>query len=103
MRRSDQPIFPMSKDTSNEGYTVEQLGFETIRALNSLTAFDNIYFQYQSGFISEEAWQAFRHRLRRVFESPITRQLFETDPDWYRSSYRQLCDEILTEIDSEIE
>ncbi len=86
-----------------EGYTVEQLGFETIKTLNALTAFDNIYFQYQSGFISDESWQAFRYRLRHIFESPITRRLFEKDPHWYRASYRQLCDEILTEIDSDIE
>ncbi len=86
-----------------EGYTVEQLGFETINTLNALTAFDNIYFQYQSGFISDESWQAFRYRLRRIFESPITRRVFEKDPHWYRASYRQLCDEILTEIDSDIE
>ena len=84
-----------------EGYTVEQLGFETIRTLNALTAFDNIYFQYQSGFISDESWQAFRYRLRRMFESPITRRAFEEDPNWYRASYRQLCREIITEIDSD--
>ncbi len=95
--------FPDEHRHLYEGYTVEQLGFETLRAVNALTAFDNIYFQYQSGFISEEAWEAFRHRLRRVFESPITRQLFESDSDWYRESYRQLCHEILTEIESEME
>ncbi len=84
-----------------EGYTVEQLGFNTINALNALTAFDNIYLQYQSGFISDESWQAFRYRLRRTLESPITRQEFEKDPNWYRASYRQLCNEIITEIDSD--
>jgi len=84
-----------------EGYTVEQLGFTMINTLNALTAFDNIYFQYQSGFISDESWQAFRYRLRRVLESPITRQLLEKDPNWYRASYRQLCNEMITEIDSD--
>ncbi len=84
-----------------EGYTVEQLGFRTISTLNSLTAFDNIYLQYQSGFISDESWQAFRYRLRRTLESPITRRVFEKDPNWYRASYRQLCNEIITEIDSD--
>jgi len=84
-----------------EGYTVEQLGFNTINTLNALTAFDNIYFQYQSGFISDESWQAFRYRLRRIFESPVTRQMFEKDPNWYRASYRQLCSELITEIDSD--
>jgi hypothetical protein len=83
-----------------EGYTVEQLGFISTVTLISLTNFDNLYFQYQSGFISDESWQAFRYRLRNVFESPLTRQMFEKDPNWYRASYRQLCREIITEINS---
>ncbi|NIW70291.1 hypothetical protein GWN15_15615 [candidate division KSB1 bacterium] len=84
-----------------ENYTVEQIGFETLRVLNSLTAFDNIHFQYQSGFISDEAWQAFRHRLRTIFESPIARQIFESDLNWYRASYRELCEQLISEVESE--
>ena len=83
-----------------EGYTVEQLGYISTDILISLTNFDNLYFQYQSGFISDESWQAFRYRLLRIFESPITRLMFEEDPNWYRDSYRQLCSELITEIDS---
>ena len=93
--------FPDEYRRLYEGYTVEQLGFKTINTLNALTAFDNIYLQYQSGFISHESWLAFRYRLRRELESPITRQVFEKDPNWYRASYRKLCSEIITEIDSE--
>jgi hypothetical protein len=93
--------FPDEYRRLYEGYTVEQLGFNAVTTLNALTAFDNIYFQYQSGFISDESWQAFRYRLRRTLESPITRQMFEKDPNWYRVSYRQLCNEIITEIDSD--
>lgn len=83
-----------------EGYTVEQLGYISTNTLISSVNFDNLYFQYQSGFISDESWQAFRYRLRRIFESPITRRVFEKDPNLYRVSYRQLCNEIITEIDS---
>ena len=84
-----------------EGYTVEQLGYISADTLISLTNFDNLYFQYQSGFISEESWQAFRYRLLHVLESPISRLEFEKDPNWYRASYRQLCSEIIDEIDSD--
>ena len=84
-----------------EAYTVEQLGYLSANALISLTNFDNLYFQYQSGFILDESWQAFRYRLLRELESPITRLAFEEDPNWYRASYRQLCREIITEIDSD--
>jgi hypothetical protein len=84
-----------------EAYTVEQLGYLSANALISLTNFDNLYFQYQSGFILDESWQAFRYRLLRELESPITRLAFEEDPNWYRASYRRLCREIITEIDSD--
>ena len=104
-----QPLYEAvrSADFSDEhrhlydGYTVEQLGYISTYALIALTNFDNLYFQYQSGFISDESWQAFRYRLRRELESPIIRLAFEKDPNWYRASYRQLCREIITEIDSD--
>lgn len=84
-----------------EGYTVEQLGYISTYALIVMTNFDNLYFQYQSGFISDESWRAFRYRFRRELESPIIRLTFEKDPNWYRASFRQLCREIITEIDSD--
>ena len=84
-----------------EAYTVEQLGYLSTNALIALTNFDNLYFQYESGFLSEESWQAFRYRLLHELESPIARLSFEKDPNWYRASYRQLCSEIINEIDSE--
>ena len=93
--------FPDEHRHLYEGYTVEQLGYISTNTVISLTNFDNLYFQYQSGFISEESWQAFRYRLLRVLESPISRLEFEKDPNWYRASYRQLCNEIITEIDSD--
>ena len=83
-----------------EGYTVKQLGYISTNTLISLTNFDNLYLQYQSGFISDESWRAFRYRLLRIFELPITRIMFEEDPSWYRASYRQLCSELIAEIDS---
>ncbi len=83
-----------------EAYNVEQLGYLSTNSLISLTNFDNLYFQYQSGFLSDESWQAFRYRLLRVLESPITRLAFEEDPNWYRDSYRRLCSELIAEIDS---
>jgi hypothetical protein len=95
--------FPDKYRHMYEGYTVEQLGYISTQALISLTNFDNLYFQYQSGFISDEAWQAFRYRLRRELESPVARLVFEKDPNWYRTSYRKLVSEILNEIESDRE
>ena len=57
--------FPDKYSHLYESYTVEQLGYLSTNSLISLTNFDNLYYQYESGFISEESWQAFRYRLRR--------------------------------------
>ena len=35
----------------------------------------------------------------RLFEGPMLRWVFENDPTWYRESYRELCFQILEEID----
>jgi len=95
--------FPDEYRRLYEGYTVEQLGYISTNSIIALTNFDNLYFQYQSGFISDESWQAFRYRLLHVLESPIARLAFEEDPNWYRASYRRLCNEIIIEIDADSE
>ena len=95
--------FPDKYRQLYEAYTVEQLGYLSTNGLISLTNFDNLYFQYQSGFLSDESWQAFRYRLVSVLESPIARLAFEEDPNWYRASYRRICNEIIIEIDADSE
>ena len=76
---------------------VEELAFRAIGAYISLKSYDNLFFQYQSGFLSEEAWIPIRAQLGQSLADPRTwtRSLFEKNPDIWRASFRELMRELL--------
>ena len=76
---------------------VEELAFRAIGATILLKSHDNVYFQYQSGFLSEEAWEAMRVQLHVALADPRTwsRAVFEKDPGVWRASYQKLIQEML--------
>ena len=78
---------------------VEELAFRAIGAYISLKSYDNLYFQYQSGFLAEEAWDAMRVQLKQGLREPRTwmRGAFEENPEIWRVSYRKLIQELLDE------
>ncbi len=79
----------------------EELGFLLMLAEVRLKALDNHYFQYQSGFLSEETWQALREEYRRDLMDPRfwTRRVYEYSQENWRASFRELVDEIIDEND----
>jgi hypothetical protein len=78
---------------------VEELAFRGLTAYRSLKGRDNLYFQYQSGFLSEEAWYALRVEFRRELHNPRlwTRNYYERDPEIWRKSFQSLINELLDE------
>ena len=66
-----------------------------------LKALDNHYFQYQSGFLSEESWRALREEYRRdLMDARLwTRRVYEYSQESWRASFRELVDEIIDEND----
>ena len=76
---------------------VEELAFRAIGGTILLKSHDNVYFQYQSGFLSEEAWEALRMQLKVALDDPRTwcRAVFEKNPDVWRASYQELIREML--------
>jgi len=78
------------------------LGRDSIRDIKLLFIMDNHHFQYQAGFIEEEAWQAIRGSLKYALtnnDSLITRVSGERSAR-FRQSFVDLCNEILIENDS---
>ena len=66
----------------------------------NLSMFDNNYFQYQSGLMSEEGWQAQRRRLRMSLErSVFYRAEILARGERYRDSFRDLATEIIQELE----
>ena len=82
-----------------ENQPVEELTARYIGAVIFLKSHDNVYFQYQSGFLSKEAWQALREQLALGLGDPRSwnRAVFEDNPDVWRASYRSLIRQIIEE------
>ncbi len=78
---------------------VEELAFRALTAYRSLKGRDNLHFQYQSGFLTEEAWHALRAEFKRELHDPRlwTRPLYELNPGVWRESFQTLINELLDE------
>lgn len=76
---------------------IEELAFRAIAATLFLKSHDNVYFQYQAGFLSEEAWNALRAQLQAGLDEPRSwcRAVYEDKPGIWRASYRKLLQEML--------
>lgn len=66
-----------------------------------LVMLDNLHFQFQHGFITEEAWIPFRAQLKGALRNPLWAELFRDNTIKWRESYRNLCFELLAEIESD--
>jgi len=67
----------------------------------NITMFDNYHFQYEQGFLSADAWQAFRVRLKALLSKPINAALYSQMETHFRTSFQEACSEILAELDAE--
>jgi len=81
----------------------DELTFWLLEAYRTNKGFDNILYQYEAGFISEESWNGFRAELKRALsiENSGLRHYFLMSPEIWRQSYRELVYEVIAEIDSE--
>ena len=110
-----QALRPNSKDSADfvrvkygdmipqsrfDSMTDEGIAIQSVSANVNLALFDNNYFQYQSGLMAEESWQAqcrrFKSALRR---SDFMRAEIEVRGDRYRDSFLALAQRIISEID----
>jgi len=80
--------------------TPEQAGHTCINTHAALIIHDNIYFQYQFGFLDEESWRARRKNLKFVLTFSSFREALKS-PMPLRSSFVELCNDLIAEIDRE--
>ncbi len=67
-------------------------------AIINLFIFDNHYFQYQSGFLTEESWLSVRSRLQIFLENDVfSRYHITVRSERWRSSYVELCKDLIAE------
>lgn len=80
---------------------VEELAFRVITAIIGLKSHDNVFFQYQAGFLSEEAWIALRAQLKANLSDPMnwSRGVYEENRSVWRESYQELIEELIRETE----
>ena len=67
----------------------------------NITVFDNYHFQYEQGFMPEDAWHAFRVRLKDVLSNDIDAAFYDQMRSHFRPSFQAVCDQILAELEDE--
>jgi len=68
----------------------------------NLFIFENIQYQYESGFIPESRWQGTLNAIRRVLRSsPGLRVRYESGPQQWSKSFQDVMDMLIAEIDAE--
>ncbi len=70
-------------------------------ALSLLLAYDNMLFQHENGFISDEGWAAGRADMKGMMRQLFVRRFFESQFERMRPSFNAAFDEITREIDAE--
>ena len=83
----------------------EEMAARFFQARLDLMTLDNLHFQYQSGFLSDEAWVArlteFKWAVVEEVPRSRVRLQFESNPTLFRQSFRELLEDVFAEIDSE--
>lgn len=74
-----------------------------IMAGKALVTLDAYYFQYQQGFMEEEAWVAFQYRFKDALRDDYVRTTYLRDPYEWRESFQELCDALIVELGAETE
>jgi len=90
--------FPTAVRESVVSKTPEAIALAYLRFRMTMTMQDNNYFQYESGFMSEEAWQSQRNRFRKYIANELIAATYLHEKSEYRSSFQQLCDQVLAEV-----
>jgi hypothetical protein len=60
---------------------------------------DNFHYQYRSGFMAEESWDAFRRQLRAELADATTAAYYRDYGTNSRESFEALCEQMLKEIE----
>ena len=68
---------------------------------SNITMFDNYHFQFEQGFLPEDAWLGFRRRLKEMLSIDVYAAFYQQMETHFRSSFRQECAQILREIADE--
>ena len=96
---SEQVGTAVRRSLEDEGPQIDAMRHLHYRS--NITMFDNYHFQYEQGFLTEDAWFGFRRRLKELFSNEVYAELYKQMETQFRSSFSQECAQILGEIAEE--
>ena len=106
MDAASNPIIAAASEKLDTG-SQAPLTYAENRAMNSantgmLFMYENLHYQYINGFSTEERWRGAKLGFIANLRPPSgPRQLYEQNPQQWRSTFQQVVDELLAEIDAE--
>jgi hypothetical protein len=65
-----------------------------------LVHLENMHYQYQKGFVTQEHWDTQLAGMRNMMSNLEVRAVYENGKDIWRASFREVLDKIIREIDS---
>ena len=101
---AENPFFvsAWAKGQLGEEQSLEEQAATSQYANAILFAYEDQYFQFSNGFLSEERWQASKDGLKRLMRGASTipvRNTYERFPARYSSSFQVVVDGLIAEID----
>ena len=96
-----QAALAKSRTGRSTEMTPEELQAITMWMAAIFNFYENVHFQHSNGFIDEEHWEKSRNGFKNFLRSEFGRTRFRNDLSTWRSSFRELGEEVIAEIDAE--
>jgi len=97
----DTAADPVTVRLDSSAYNPESLAIRYLSYRANFTLFDNYHFQYEQGFMTDDAWNAFRVRLKATIADKVTAEMFRQQADQWRKGFSDLCFDVLGELEAE--
>ena len=102
---AENPLFvsALAKGRRREEQSPEEQAALSQYAIAMLFIYEDQYFQYSNGFLSEERWNASTVGLKRFLRDASTipaRWAYARAPTRYSTSFQAVVDELIAELDS---
>jgi len=66
-----------------------------------LLVFDNQHFQYESGFLTDDAWLGYRRGLKVLIMRPLYQYVLRQDSSTFRHAFQEFCESLIEEAQLE--
>ncbi len=84
---------------------IETAGLESVAITyllyrSRMAMMDNCHFQYESGFMTEDAWLAMRRRLQNLLSDDVFAAMYRSESWHFRTSFQEESSQLLAELDA---